>query len=185
MRWTPSLSVDRFFVSREEIGTMPMSARPMKRQAEAGVARARPPQRLQRIGDRARDAEPQPRAGRIGRRHDDPVAHSGRARRRVGLRHAAANRFELLLVVFGLRVEPPVLADGKGNLSPIAPRRRQHRREQVRQVDFGVRGAHHLAVALEGDVETRARECRLSTRGSRADAATERAGARGRCAGRP
>ena len=30
MRRTPSLSVDRFFVSREEIGTMPMSARPMK-----------------------------------------------------------------------------------------------------------------------------------------------------------
>ncbi len=152
-------------------------------QAESGIARARPPQRLQRICDRARDAKPQPRSGRIGRGHDDPVAHSGRAGRRIGLRHAAANRFELLLVVSGLRVEAPVFSDRKGNLASIAPRRRQHRREQVRQVDFGVRGAHHLAVALEGDVETRARECRLSPRGSRADRSDRSSGAHGGSAG--
>ena len=146
---------------------MPIRARPMNAKADAGVARARPPQGLQRIADRARDAEPQTRACGIGRRDDDPVAHSGRAGRRVGLGHAAANRFELRLVLVCLRVELPVLADGKGNLSSIAPRRRQNRREQVRQVDFGVRGAHDLAVALERDVEPRARERRLAAGGRR------------------
>ena len=39
MRWTPSLSVERFRVSRDEIGTMPISARPMHAETETGVAR--------------------------------------------------------------------------------------------------------------------------------------------------
>ena len=164
MRRTPSLSVDRFLVSRDDSGTMPMSASPMKRQAEAGVARARPPQRLQRVADRTGDAEPQSGSGRIGRRHDDPVANPRRARRRIRPGDAAADRLELLLVVVGLRVEPAVLADRERNLAAIAPRRREDRREQVRQVDLGVRRAHDLAVTLERDVEARARQRHLAAR---------------------
>ena len=93
-------------------------------------------------------------------------------------------RFELLLVVVGLRVEPSVFADRERNLAPIAPRRREDRGEQVRQVHFGVGGAHNLAVAFEGDVEPRARERRLSPRGRRTHGSHGSGGRTRRGAGR-
>ncbi len=63
-----------------------------------------------------------------------------------------------------MRVELAVLADGKRDLAAIPSRRRQDRREEVRQVDLGVGGADDFAIALERDVEARARQCRLAAR---------------------
>jgi hypothetical protein len=52
----------------------------------------------------------------------------------------------------------PVLRDGERQLASITARGREHRGEDVRQVDFGVHLPHDLAVAFDLDVDVTAGE---------------------------
>ena len=172
MRRTPSLSVDEVARQARRQRDDADEREADEAEAERRVARARPAQVAQRVADRPRDAELQARAGRIRRRDDDPVGSTvvpGAVRRPRVTSPPMASSF--LLVVVGRRVELAVLADGERHLAAIAARRREDRREQVRQVDLGVDLRTTWPSRSTRDVEPRARERRLAARRRHATAA--------------
>ena len=65
------------------------------------------------------------------------------------------------------RVQLAALADGERHLAALARRRREHRREQLRQIDVGVHLPDELTIALDLDREALARHLRRSFRHGR------------------
>ena len=90
-------------------------------EAEAGVERRRAAQVAHRVAHRPRDAELQPRAGGIGRGHDDPVADDAWCPAGVPASSAGDSmRLDRVAVGLGRRVRAAVLRDGERHLAAVA-----------------------------------------------------------------